>query len=58
MVDSSKNIENIGAILLSPGFLNQKEIIKEKEKLNIKIFNIRFLTIKESKKLIAKEIKK
>ena len=57
IVDSNKNIENIGAILLSPGFVNQKEIIKEREKLNNKILNILFLTKKEINKLIKKEIK-
>ena len=44
-------------MLLSPGFVNQKEIIKEREKLNNKILNILFLTKKEINKLIKKEIK-
>ena len=37
MVDSSNIIETIGAINDSPGFLNQKVIDKDKDKLNIKI---------------------
>jgi len=53
IIDSTKNIENIGAKDSLPGFLNQKVVNKDNVKLKINIFKNLFLTIKEKIKLIT-----